>query len=311
MKKTFIALLAIASVAACNKAEVISVAEGDAIEFGDAFVDNATKADYSTDDVEEINVYGTVNDVKIFDYATVEKKTAAYGAAWTCDVTQYWIEGAAYKFAALVDVAQDDIEFDDYGMPESFYYEADGETDVLYDYAEATGAASGENDVVAFTFKHLLAKAYFTAISTTEDARYTYSITNVKVTNTYPDGTYTVYTDTEDEVGSWESTSEPNYTIFDPIEGVVYLNEDEEPLTNAELLLIPGASVGVSFSYTLYIDENEVTTRTYTAENVTTLAQNSVYNFKVSLSVNEPIQFTVTEKPEWNATTNKDLNVSI
>lgn len=309
MKKTFIALLAIASVAACNKAEVVSVAEGDAIEFGNAFVDNATKADYSTDDIKSINVYGTVNNVMIFDNTPVER--TEYNTVWSCDVTQYWIEGAAYKFAALVDVAKDDIEFDDYGMPESFYYEADGETDVLYDYAEATGAASGENGVVAFTFKHLLAKAYFTATSTTQDERYTYSITYVKVTNTYPDGTYTVYTDTEDEVGSWESTSDPNDTEFDSIEGVVYLDEDEEPLTNAALLLIPGATVGVSFRYTLYIDGNEVTTRTYTVEDVATLEQNSVYNFNVSLSVNEPIQFTVTEKPEWNATTNKDLNVSI
>ena len=308
MKKTFIALLAIASVAACNKAEVIDTVEGEAIEFGDAFVDNATKADYSTDNIDEINVYGTVNNVKIFDYATVEKNAAAYGAAWTCDVTQYWIEDAAYKFAALVDVPKGNIAFDTYGMPESFTYTADGETDVLYDYAEATGAASGENDIVAFTFKHLLAKAYFTATSTTNDANYTYSISDVKVTSTYPNGTYTGYTSPEAAAaGSWGAYGEATYTEFDSIENVDYT----APKTNAELLLIPGASVGVSFSYTLYIDGNEVTTRTYTAANVATLEQNSVYNFNVLLSVNEPIQFTVTEKPEWNTTTNKDLNVSI
>ena len=308
MKKTFIALLAIASVAACNKAEVIETAEGEAIEFGNAFVDNATKADYSTDDVEEINVYGTVNGVKIFDYATVEK-TDIYGEAWTCDVTQYWIEGAAYKFAALVDVPQAKIKADDAtGMPVSFTYTADGVTDVLYDYAVATGKASGENDIVSFTFKHLLAKAYFTATSETNDARYTYSITNVKVTSTYPDGTYTVYTSPEaDAVGTWGSYGAASSTAFASIVNVVY----NTPKTNAEILLIPGATVGVSFDYTLYIDENKVITKTYTKADVVTLAQNSVYNFNISLSANEPIQFTVTEKPEWNATTNKDFDVSI
>ena len=308
MKKTFIALLAIASVAACNKAEVIDTVEGEAIEFGDAFVDNATKADYSTNDVEKINVYGTVNNVNIFDYATVEKKTAAYGTAWTCDVTQYWIENAAYKFAALVDVPKANITTDAAtGMPVSFTYTADGKTDVLYDYAEATGKDSG-NGVVAFTFKHLLAKAYFTATSTTNDANYTYSITNVKVTSTYPNGTYTVYTSPEaNAAGSWGSYGAPTQTAFASIENVVY----NTPKTNAELLLIPGATVGVSFSYTLYIGGKEVTTRTYTANNVATLAQNSVYNFNVLLSVNEPIQFTVTEKPQWNATTKEDLDVSL
>ena len=307
MKKIFIALLAIASVAACNKADVIETVEGEAIEFGNAFVDNATKADYSTDNINKINVYGTVNNVKIFDYATVEK-TAEYGDAWTCDVTQYWIEDAAYKFAALVDVPKGNIAFDTYGMPKSFTYTADGETDVLYDYAAATGAARDQNDVVAFTFKHLLAKAYFTATSTTNDANYTYSITDVKVTSTYPNGTYTVYTSPAvDAVGSWGSYGDPTDTEFASIEDVDYTASK----TNAELLLIPGASVGVSFSYTLYIGGKEVTTRTYTAANVATLEPNSVYNFNVLLSVNEPIQFTVTEKPEWNTTTNKDLNVSI
>lgn len=308
MKKTFIALLAIASMAACNKAEVIGTVEDEAIAFGNAFVDNATKADYSTTDVTMINVYGAVNNVNIFDYATVEKKSADYGAAWTCEVTQYWIEGADYKFSALVDVPKENITTDNAtGMPISFTYIADGVTDVLYDYEQATGKAS-ENDIIAFTFKHLLAKAYFTATSATNDSKYTYSITNVKVTSTYPNGTYTVYTSPNvDAVGSWGSYGEASDTSFDSIEDIVY----NTPKTNAELLLIPGATVGVSFNYTLFIDEKEVVTKSYTATNVATLDQNSVYNFNVSLSVNEPIQFTVTEKPEWNDAINKNLNVSI
>lgn len=304
MKKTLIAILALAAVA-CNKAEVVSVAEGEAIQFGNAFVDNATKADYSSTDIASFNVYGTVNDVNIYK-ATQVTKTDDYTKAWTCGVTQYWIESAAYKFAALVDVPEENVTTDKNGMPVSFTYTADGTTDILYDYAVATGQAKGSNEIVAFTFKHLLAKAYFTVTNQTDDTKYTYTVSNVKVTNTYPNGTYTVYT-TDDGTGTWGSYGDPSSTTFATINDVAF----GKPRTNAELLLIPGASVGVSFTVTLFIDGNEVTSFDHAVANVVTLAQNSVYNFDVKLSPNDPIQFTVTAKPTWNTpVSNNTVTVS-
>lgn len=294
MKKIIIAAMAFAAVVACNKAEVVSVAEGEAIQFGNAFVENATKADYSSNDITKFNVYGTVNNVNIYN-ATPVTKTAAYGTAWTCGVTQYWIDGAAYKFAALVDVPAANVTPDEYGMPASFTYTAAGQTDILYDYAVATGQAAGHNSVVAFTFKHLLAKAYFTVTNLTNDTKYTYTISDVKVTNTYPNGTYTVYT-TDEGKGSWGSYGTATYTEFAAIENVAY----GTPQTNAEVLLIPGANVGVSFTVTLSIDGKEVTSFDHAVADVATLEQNSVYNFDVKLSPNDQIQFTVTAKPAWN-----------
>lgn len=305
MKKTLIAILALAAVAACNKAEVIESNPGEAIEFGDAFVDNATKADYSSTDVTAFNVYGTVNNVNIYNATPVTKGTAGYGNAWTCGVTQYWIESAAYKFAALVDVPANNVTCDANGMPTSFTYTAAGQTDILYDYAVATGQPAGDNDVVAFTFKHLLAKAYFTVTNQTNDTKYTYTISDVKVTNTYPNGTYTVYT-TDEGTGSWGSYGTATSTAFATIEDVAY----GTPKTNAEVLLIPGANVGVSFTVTLFIDGNEVTSFDHAVANVATLAQNCVYNFNVTLSPNDPIQFTVTEKPVWNNEVSNTVTVS-
>lgn len=304
MKKTFIAILAVAALAACNKAEVIETAPGEAIAFGDAFVDNATKADYSSTDITAFNVYGTVNNVNIYNGTPVTKGTAGYGAAWTCAVTQYWVEGAAYKFAALVDVPDANVTKDTYGMPVSFTYTADGTTDVLYNYVERTGGAKGTNTIVAFNFKHLLAKAYFTVNNGTNDSKYTYSISEVKVTSTYPSATYTVYT-TPEGTGSWGSYGTAGNTTFAAITDVAY----GTPQTNAEVLLIPGATVGVSFKVTLKIGGKEVTSYTYTADAVATLAQNSVYNFNITLSPNDPIQFTVTEQPEWNGTTDTPITV--
>ena len=170
---------------------------------------------------------------------------------------------------------------------------------MLYKYVEKTGQAKGSNTIVGFTFTHLLAKAYFTLTNNTNDAKYTYSISNVKVTNAYQNGVYAVTGDT----GSWTG-SDPDDTNFDSIENVVY----GTPKTNAAVLLIPGASVGVSFTVTLKIGGKEVTSFDVNKTAVVTPTANSVYNFNVALSPNDPIQFTVTAKPNWGDTTTVSAN---
>lgn len=303
MKKLFTILAVAATLVSCAKEDVVREAEGEAIQFGNAFVDNATRADYSTDKINTINVYGTVNNVLIYDYTPVKRDNKEYNTPWTCDVVQYWVKGASYKFAALVDVPKENIDFDGYGMPKSFTYTADGTTDVLYDYNVATGQAKGSNSTVAFTFKHLLAKAHFTVKNNVDHNDYTYTISDVKVTNTLPSGTYTVYT-VEDGTGTWSSSATPSYTTFASIENVAY----NTPQTNADILLIPGANVGVSFNVTLKIGGKDVTTYNYEKTGVATLAQNTVYNFDVVLQPNDTIQFTVSEQPEWTTpTTNVPL----
>ena len=59
MKKIFISIMAIAALAACNKEEAVETQKGDAIAFGDAFVDNATKAIYEeASDLDAFKVWG-------------------------------------------------------------------------------------------------------------------------------------------------------------------------------------------------------------------------------------------------------------
>ena len=119
MKKTLFAILALAAIA-CNKADVIDSNPGEAIQFGNAFVDNSTKADAATDPsysttgkgvaLEQFNVYGAVNGVNIFAGNTVTKAGAAYGSAWTLTgAKQYWIAGADYKFVGVVDGNKTDV----------------------------------------------------------------------------------------------------------------------------------------------------------------------------------------------------------
>ena len=299
MKKLFISMLAVAALASCSQEDVIVADKGDLIGFN-SFVENATRADYSTTDINTINVYGTVNNVLIYNYTPVTRSTTdpgeGYNTEWTCGVKQYWIADAPYKFAALVDVPKANITPDQYGMPASFTYTADGTTDVLYDYYETTGKKEN-NSIVPFTFKHLLSKVHFTVTNLSELDNYTYTISNVKVTNTRPDGTYTVYT-TDEGTGSWASTSTATYTDFASIENVA----KGTPKTNADLLLIPGTSVGISFTVTLSVGGKEVSTYNYAKPDVVTLEQNTIYNFGVKFTPGEVIDFTVTAQPNWNPT---------
>lgn len=304
MKKLFISILAIAALVGCSKDDVINLVQGEVISFGDPYVDNSTKVidpSYGANDITTFNVYGTVDggqgEVLIYNATPVTKGNAQYGQAWTCNITQYWIEGADYTFTALVDVADDNVTKTTIGMPESFSYIAANQKDVLCKTVTVQGQEKGSNGIVGFTFTHLLSKAYFTVTNSTPDTKYTYTISNVKVTNAFANGVYTIANK------SWAGSNIGAVT-FSNIENVV----NGTPQTSTtEVLLIPGATVGVSFDVTLSINGTAISTYKYEKANVAIMTANSIYNFNITLAPNDPIQFTVTEKPNWDATTGVEL----
>ena len=309
MKKLFTILAVAAAVVACQKNETIALDNGEAIAFGNAFVENSVRADYSATDITAFKVYGTVNDVNIFDGDNVTKGTAAYRAPWTLTdaetgavITQYWVADAQYKFAAVVDA--DVVNVDETTkMPTSLEYIAKNQKDMLYNYVER----KNDKSIVGFTFTHLLAKAYFTVTNNIADTKYTYTISNVQVTNAYQNGEYTIGVVEDDKInyakGTWTGSNASD-TAFASIEKVA----NGTPQTNAEVLLIPTASVGVSFTVTLYIDDQKVTSYPVSKTAVVTLAANSIYNFNVVFEALDQIQFTVTAKPNWGATTTVPAN---
>ena len=66
MKRLFIAVLAVAALTACSKEETVNIDRGEAIAFGNAFVDNATRAidpSYGENGaaLTEFQVWGSVN----------------------------------------------------------------------------------------------------------------------------------------------------------------------------------------------------------------------------------------------------------
>ncbi|MBP3497935.1 MAG: hypothetical protein J6K33_08890, partial [Alistipes sp.] len=144
MKKLFTILAVAAAVVACQKNEIVSLDKGEAISFGNAFVENSVRAavdpSYSAKNIESLLVYGTVNNQNIFDAAIVSK-TGDYGSIWSCkdasgnDINQYWIAGANYKFVGIVDGVKDGVTTTAVDsttkMPTTITYNADGVTDLL------------------------------------------------------------------------------------------------------------------------------------------------------------------------------------
>lgn len=305
MKKYLYIALAAAALTSCSSDETLDVVQKEAIAFGDAFVENATRAatdpSYGTNKaIESFTVYGTVEGVNIFNGVTVTKGSAEYGSAWTCPVTQYWVDGADYEFAAVVGANKTNLDATT-KMPTSLEYTADGETDMLYQKVQTTGQPTDNNGLVAFTFEHLLAKAKFTFTNTTDhngvqkETAYTYDITDLKITNTYGSAIYNTTT-------GWDvSNSTAAETVFGSITALANGTPQE---CAAEKLLIPGlASVTVSFNYAIKANNTEIyktsTPVTATATINGGIKANNAYNFNVSLGLNKKIEFTVTAAPAW------------
>ena len=322
MKKIILVAMAFAALAACTKETTVDVAREE-ITFGNAFVDNSTKATSATDPsysttsgkgvaLEQFNVYGAVNGVNIFDGNTVSKGTAGYGAAWTLNgAKQYWIAGADYKFVGVVDGNKTNvtsIEFDDAGLPETITYTADGKTDLLCN-VQTVNNATAPYRLVAFNYTHLLSKINFAVKNTTDASatNYRFVLTSAKLTNAYESAEYDVNT------GEWApAATMREFTLEDLI-----ISSGATQYHSQEILLIPGSAVGVYIAADIEATDDDptavdavwtvVSTVEKTFENALgkvgdtpkTLANATAYNFIVELGVGTEIQFTATTMLEW------------
>ena len=210
MKKIFFAMTALAVMTGCSNDELVEVTPKQAIAFGNAFVDNATRAidpSITSSTISSFNVYGTVKGtgngegtVNIYNGVEVSKgsdtQNSTYADGWSYDsqYTQYWIKDNNYNFAAVVN---GDVSTDNYHMPKTIAYTANDtdQKDLLYS-EKSISNYDGDTKVVKFTFNHLLAKVKFTFVNTitTNNANnyYQYKVTDLNFVNAYKSGTYDV-----------------------------------------------------------------------------------------------------------------------
>lgn len=310
MKKIFIALAALAAIAACNKAEIIETQEGEQIAFSNAFVENTTKAaaDPSlgtlTNPFTSFNVWGTVGGVAIYNGNQV---TGTVGSnivngketnLWTCtSVKQYWINGAQYKFSALANAGT--VTLGDDKLPAKTTFDAtDADVDLLYaEPVTRVGVASG-NAPVEFTFNHLLSKVKFTVNNNSQAATgYSFDVKNITITCSK---TGTVILAPKNDATNpsdknWENLST---AAAYSIPTVTVNNDTASAECASELLLIPG-SVSINYTVDIKCNGTTIATHTPTAAYTTTLVGGNSYNFVVKVAVGEEITFSVDQNPAW------------
>lgn len=315
MKKYLYIAIAAAALTSCSQDEVMEVAKGEAISFG-TFVENSSRAadpSYSTTQgkgttLTQFNVYGTVNDVNIFNGNSVTKGNAGYGSAWTQadNKLQYWIPGANYKFVGIVDGNKENVTAtttnSTTGMPETISYTADGATDLLC--ATVVRENNTNYEVVPFTFTHLLSKINFTVTNKSAAADgYSFVVGNIQFAGNVT-GTYNV------EKAEWKtdgfttgSTIVGNQRTVDgtTVKDIVVATKATSNELGTEVLFLPG-TYAITFTVDILYNGTVITTNDYPAEGTTysyTLAQNTAYNFNIEVSVGNPIQFTATTMSDW------------
>lgn len=303
MKKIFCAVLALAAMASCSK-EYIVAEDKQAIGFGEAFVDNGTRADYSQKGkpVEAFKVYGTLtgsygNTVQIFNGADVTKPTNNYfdngvydsTEAWICTQTQYWVPNASYKFAAIVDGVAETTTT----LPEEIKFTVKDGTDnkdLLYATAEASVNNNGvvttgtnAKGLVAFSFNHLLSKVMFT-VNSNIGAGYSIKVTGISVTGVAQDGIYTVGADTP-----WTKDGDATTTLTFGKEGAYETRQ----------ILPVEQTLNVTISYDIYFGGTQISAATKSGTITKTFAVNTVYNIVATITMTNEIKFTVEEVVDW------------
>ena len=298
MKKVLFALFAVAAMVSCSNNEVIEL-NREQIAFGDTFVDNATKADYSTGKVVEgFKVYGTVtansNTMQVFNGADVTRDGKADGVAWNCTTTQYWLPIATYNFAAIVD---GEAATQNNGLPATINHAVADGADLLYATATVTtddtatpNSGVNGNKVVAFNFTHLLSKLQFTIANATNQ---TYKVTSIKVENVTENGVYSVA-----DGGTWAAG--------DAGEVDLYFGTADVPAESAGVVatkthqILPlEQTLNVTITYAIMNGEDELGTMTKSGSITEEFAQNTVYNVTATLS-GTAISFSLGTIDEWN-----------
>ena len=284
------------SLGSCSTDETIESMEPTAITFGSVSMENHSRAvdpSYGQSKlIDNFQVWGTVkgntnNTIKIFDGATVTRGTAAYGAAWECSETQYWIPGADYEFLAIVDgnkqgVTETKLATTEPYMPESITYTADGVTDLLCQ--NVSRPQNSDESVVAFQFTHLLSKVHFTFESEFQNV----NVTDIQITGHYASGTYNIGTK------SWTPGSvSTSHISFGDALGITPAN----PVTSTDAqLIIPGDNQTLTISFEKdgkVIAEADRPTITHN------FVANTEYNILVTFEGGE-ITFTISSLEQWD-----------
>ena len=340
MKKLFFAIAALAVMTSCNNDELVEVTPKQAISFGNAFVDNATRAidkTYnSSNKPSSFHVYGTTQGdevnaqlVSIFDYVGVSStNTTGVGDDYFYDskYTQYWIEKNKYNFSALVHAEKDNVVLGEDKLPSKVKFTSNGDIDLLYAKSdEITPSSESYNTPVEFTFEHLLSKLHIsfsnTITSNTDDLKYEYKVTDVNIINAissaecdFSTKKWSNHSDTDQIQLSFGNIS--NASSSNISEDAIFVDGGKTATSTYSKLIIPGTYNGVypnpqimdlSFYVETFINKTSVDKRHHKLTIKNKFEAGKAYNLIISKGApGEVIKFSVKEVNEWITDHNGD-----
>ena len=288
MKKLFIAMLAVAAVTACAKDEAISI-DRQTIGFGNPFVENSVRADYSDGKaLGAFTVYGTVtsksnsNSVALFGGDGANVTGSVGDPAWNCAETEYWVPNCTYAFQAVADgvinngaitvsVGNGDLDL--------LYAEKSAETD---ENAAPTSGVNG-NKVVEFNFTHLMSKVGFSFVNGSANNAYGYNITAVSFKGHDTTGTYTI------SESKWDTAVTASDTALSFGTGTTTHQ------------IIPGKqTLNITVAYNIVYNGETMGSTSFTKSLEYTFEQSKSYSIVVTIPApGKPIQFTVVDDLGW------------
>ena len=335
MKKLLVSVLAIAGLVACTQ-ETTLVQKGNApMEFGGAFVENATRANAAvdpsttTESITGFDVWGFMDSPEgvVFEDENVTGEQGKF----TYVNTQYWIPGHTYYFAALapMDSANWDLNTANAGKLGAgvvTFENINGTEDLLY-AAEAVSTEglevgqAPEDGVVKFQFSHLLSKVKFSFTNGFDNDNAYIDVKNVKMvapSKATIDLAVENWWDNDD----WKLVDAVPVTL-EFGDACAKTAKGVQQVTDNERLTIPAAatqSYKVTFEVALYFGDVLAFTKTLESniENVA-LEMGKAYNFKATLDETNisgedgkellPIVFDVEEVKEWENAAEQDITV--
>ena len=333
MKKLFVSVLAIAGLVACSQEQTL-VQQGPApMEFGAAFVENATRADKAEDPsittatIEGFDVWGFMDSAE--GVVFVDEDVTGSQGNFTYVNTQYWAPGHNYYFAALAPMnspnvtetlASGDAAY--YGLGTISFNVTDGAEDLLYSAVGpiASPAADATTvEPVKFQFNHMLSKVKFSFTNGFDNDNAFIDVKNIKMV-VPKTGTINL------AVADWWST---NQWVLDGTTTEIAFGDacnrtgrNGKQESADERIILPADATQkytVTFDVVLYQGTVEAYkgTKTVTIENVA-LEIGKAYNFKAELNASNimadgtellPIVFDVEEVKDWVTAETPDVNV--
>ncbi len=333
MKKLLVSVLAIAGLVACTQ-ETTLVQKGNApMEFGAAFVDNATRADKAADPsittatITGFDVWGFMDSAEGVVFMD-EDVTGGQGN-FTYVNTQYWAPGHNYYFAALAPMNSENVtetlasgDAAKLGLGTITFNVTDGAEDLLYSAVGPIAAPAADAttvEPVKFQFNHMLSKVKFSFTNGFDNDNAFIDVKNIKMV--VPEtGTIDL------AVENWWSTNQ--WVLGDTTKEIAFGDACDRTARNGkqesadERIILPAdatQSYKVTFDVVFY--QGTVVayegTKTVIIENVA-LEIGKAYNFKAELNASNitadgsellPIVFDVEEVKDWVTAETPDVNV--